>query len=149
LQKQLKQKGYKIELKDFRQNVNEYYAKARNRHRYYGIKFPVYTTQSNEIIHFKIEIENEYYYGFPRPEKKENPELIKVIQQVSGTFKANNWWYGWKYPDRNNLDFWNLHSEGFNRLKYPRKQEQLIIEIAEDIDMCINKFIKTAQQNNL
>ena len=148
LQKQLIKKGYEINYKDFTQDVNEYYARARNRHRFYGIDFPVKFKDKNVL--FRIEIANDYYYGFPKPkDKKECPELVNAIQQVSNFFKANDYWYGWKKPDRNNLDFWYLQSKGFEELKQPKKQEHLMSEIAEEIHQCIQKFIKIAKQNNL
>jgi len=151
LQKQLKIKGYEFKLIDFKQDVSKFYAKARGRHRWYGINFPVYTTQSNEIIHFKIEIGNDYYYGFPRPKfKNENSELVQIIQQSSNNFRPTDWWYAHKYSDRYRLDFWNFpKTEAFERLKNPRKREQLIIEVAKEIDEYIKKFIEVAKQKNL
>jgi len=150
LQKQLKEKGYGIVPKDFREDVSEYYARAKNRHRYYEIAFPVYTTQSGETVHFTIGVENDYYYGFKKPEyKKENPELIQAIRQVSSSFKQTDWWYGFKYSDRNRLDFWSLDSQAFERLKNPLQREQFIAEIAEEMDIYIKKFTETARQNNL
>lgn len=150
LQKQLKLKGYEIEMQDFKQNVNEFYAKERNRNRYYGFQFPIYTTQQNEVIQFRIEVENNYYYGFVKSEPKyENLQIIEVIQQVSENFKQTDWWYGWKFSDRHDLDFWKLHSAEFERLKHPRKREQLVTDIANEIDMYITKFKQTAKQNNL
>lgn len=149
LQNQLKQKGYDIKQKDFRQDVNLFYARARNRHRWYGIEFPLDITINNETVYFKIEVGNTYYYGFPKPkEKNENLELVQIIQKVSDTFKELNWWYGCKSPDRYGLDFWNLQSEDFKRLKDPRKREQLLANITDEIDMYIKKFIQKAQQHN-
>ena len=148
LQKQLIQKGYDIKQKDFRQDVNEYYARARNRHRYYGITFPL--NVNGKTFRFKIEIDNSYFYGFHKVEfKKKHPELVKTIQQVSSSFKEDNWWFGRKYPDRYDLDFWNLRSPEFKRLEHPRQREQLLADIAEEIDMYIKKFIQKAQKNNL
>lgn len=150
LQKQLKYKGYDIEEKDFRQDVNEFYARARNRHRWYGFKFPIYTTKENEIIHFSIQVENNYYYGFVKPKvKTDNPEIVQIIQQVSSNFAQTDWWYGWKFSDRYDLDFWKLNSSEFERLKHPRKREQLLSDIANEIDMYIVKFKQIAKQNNL
>jgi len=148
LQKQLIQKGYDIKQKDFKQDVNEYYARARNRHRYYGITFPINVNE--KTVRFKIEMDNSYFYGFPKPEfKKEYPKLVEIIQQVSSSFKESGWWFGWKFSERYDLDFWNLHSSEFERLKHPRKREQLLADIAEEIDMYIKKFIQKAEQNNL
>jgi len=148
LQNQLIQKGYGIKHKDFKQDVNEYYARARNRHRYYGITFLINVNE--KPIRFRIEMDNSYFYGFHKPEfKKEYPELVKTIHQVSGSFKENDWWFGWKYSDRYNLDFLNLNSPEFERLKRPSKREQLLADIAEEIDGYIKKFIEIAKQNNL
>lgn len=150
LQKQLKSKGYEIEVKDFKQDVNEFYARARNRHRWYNFRFPIYMTKTNETVTFCVEIENDYYYGFIRPGFKiENNALTDVIQEVSSNFTSTDHWYGWKHSDRHHLDFWRLNSKEFERLKHPRKREQLIQDIADEMDMYIAKFKQIAQERNL
>ena len=148
LQKQLIQKGYQFEKNDFKQDVHEYYARARNRHRYYGIEIPI-SVNENTVI-FKIEIENNYYYGFPKiKSEKENPELAKIIKQVSPNFKENDYWYGFKYSGRYDLDFWYFNSPEFERLRHPKLRESLLKDIAEEVDMYIKNFIKIAKENNL
>jgi gas vesicle protein len=150
LQKQLIQKGYNIKEKDFTQDVNNYYARARNRHRYYGIEFPL--SINNKTIQFKIEMDNSYYYGFPKPElNKQYPELVNIIQQLPNTKKENGWWFGWKYSDRYNLNFWNFDSEDSKKLKNPNpsQRKKLLADIAEEIHQYIEVFIQKAKENNL
>ncbi|MFJ1262372.1 hypothetical protein ACILDS_06705 [Capnocytophaga canis] len=150
LQKQLKNKGYEITPKDFTQDVNEFYARARNRHRWFGFWFPVYTTKEGKTLNFCVELENSYYYGFIKSQPNEKNEVIlDVVQQTSTNFKETANWFGYKLADRNNLDFWKLNSSEFERLKHPRKREELIAEIANEMDMYITKFQQITKQNNV
>lgn len=151
LQVQLKNKGYKIEFKDFTSDVNEYYARARNRHKSFGFDFEIYRIKSTDKpIHLSIQLENDYYYGFVRPEADHDfTELTECIKKVSTSFKPTTYWYGYKYSDRYNLDFWNLHSPEFERLKNPRKKEQLVKDIVDEMDMYIKKFIEIANNSKL
>lgn len=151
IQNQLNILGYNIVKKDFTQDVNEYYARARNRHRWHHFTFEVYKSKQNQKpIRFRIEIENNYYYGFVKDEINQKNDLItKCIKETSSSFEETDWWFGWKYPDRYDLDFWRLNSDGFEQLKNPRKKEAYIKEIANEIDMYIKKFITIAEKNNL
>lgn len=151
IQKQLSDKGYKFEQKDFTQDISEYYARARNRHRYYGFGFPVYTSdKSNGKVLFGMELENSYYYGF-RYEGKPNGDVDtrSLISEISNSFSSNEVWAGWKYSDRFNLDFWNLNSSGFESLKNPRKRETYIKRIVDEMDMYIKKLQELAKERNL
>jgi len=151
LQKQFKSKGYDITHNDLAQDVNEYYARARNRHRYYGFGFNVYTSSNTgRKVQFYIELENSYYYGFRFEDKPANDEnIISIVSQISTSFSSNGSWAGWKWSDRFNLDFWNLNSAGFESLKNPRKREAYIKEIVEEMDMYIKKFQQLAKERNL
>jgi hypothetical protein len=150
LRKQLKGKGYKIDTeKNFTPDINEYYARARNRHRYYGFTFEVFKLQDNTPVNFKVEVDNEYLYGFPRGEyKKENETISKVIDKMTG-FAKSDWWFGWKFSSEYRLDFWNLNSNGFAVLKDPRKREKYIEGITTEIDMYIKEFQKIAKEKNV
>lgn len=151
LQKQFKIKGYDITPNDFTQDVNEYYARARNRHRYYGFGFNVYTSSSTgRKVQFYIELENSYYYGFGYEDKPATDEnIISIVSQISTSFSSNEYWAGWKWSDRFSLDFWNLNSEGFESLKNPRKREAYIKGIVDEMDMYIKKFQQLAKERNL
>jgi site-specific DNA-cytosine methylase len=149
LRKQLNSKGYEIydAEYDFRLDIDEYYARVRNRHRYYGFSFDVYKLQDNTPVKFEVEIENQYFYGFPKEEpKKENEAISKCIRKMTGGFKSNDWWFGWKYPSSYPLDFWNFNSAGFDTLKNPRKREKYIEGIAKEIDGHIKEFQKIAKE---
>lgn len=151
LQNQLISKGYKIEKKDFTQDITQFYAKARGRHRWYGFSFEIYSyPNSAEKVFFEIGIENNYYFGFRN--KTDNPdfkiELKEQLQRSLLGFTFNNNWI-FTHSKKYVLDFWKLNSQEFERLKNPRKREQLIKDIADEMDMHIQKFIQTAQQNNL
>lgn len=150
LRSQLLSKGFEITPIDLHSDVNEYYARARNRNKYFGFSFPIYTTKDGQQLIFNIEIENSYYYGIVKNEEIIDPLLIiETLKKVSPGFKSTDWWYGWKYSDRYNLDFWNLNSHEFERLKHPRKREQLMKDIADEIDVHISKFKELALQNNI
>ena len=151
LQKQFKSKGYDITPNDFTQDVNEYYARARNRHRYYGFGFNVYiSSNTGRKVQFYIELENSYYYGFGYDDKPATDEnIISIVSQISTSFSSNEHWAGWKWSDRFILDFWNLNSDGFESLKNPRKREAYIKGIVDEMDMYIKKFQQLAKERNL
>jgi len=149
LQKQLIEKGYSIAHKDFTHDINEYYARARGRHRYYGISFNVYNSE-NLKVDFTIEIENRFYFGFHRGGHKVCVELLNECVVETNAFTSNDWWYGWRYPsEKFDLDFWNLNSKGFEEIKNPRKRDAFIKALVEEIDMYIKKFIVIAKEKNL
>ncbi len=151
IQNQLKIKGYELEQKDFTQDISEYYARARNRHRYYGFGFPVYTSnKSNRKVLFYIELENSYYYGFAYEDKPNSDvEISSLISEISSSFSSNDGWAGWKWSDRFNLDFWNLNSSGFESLKNPRRRETYIKGIVDEMDMYIKKFQQITKDRSL
>ena len=138
LRKQLAAKGYDIKNpdKDFTQDVNEYYARARNRHRWYSFDF------SLSGITFSVEIENHYYFGIKRPSMDHQDEKISAILNNLAGFKETQWWYGWRCSANYDLDFWNLNSEGFKQLNNSRMRATYIGHIADEIDAFAKNFIK-------
>ena len=138
--------------------VKEYYARARNRYRYYGIGFDIYNSHSGRNVKFWVELENDYYYGFFWGDKnpQSDEDLIQIVKQVSNKYKTNQWWGGWRYPDysneetRHDLNFWKfIQHTGMKRLMDPNKRDKLMREIAEEMDEQIKKFVEVAKQNNL
>ncbi|MDR2503014.1 MAG: hypothetical protein LBD82_01295 [Deltaproteobacteria bacterium] len=159
LRNQLKNKGYNTidTEKNFAPDVNEYYARVRNRHIDYGFDFEIYKLQDNTPVMFRIGVDNKYYYGFPRwlyeNVKEENKTIISQCVDKMIGFKSDPHplWFGWRYSPNYPLDFWNLRSEGFNDLKDkdPRKREKYIKGIANEIDMYIKEFRKIAKEQNI
>jgi len=151
LQNQFKAKGFDIIYKDFTQDISKYYARARNRHRYYGLGFTVYiSNKTGRKVSFYIELENSYYYGFAYEDKPNSEvEINSIITEISNSFSSNDGWAGWKWSDRFNLDFWTLNSVGFESLKNPRKREAYIKSIVDEMSMYINKFQQLAKDKNL
>ena len=150
IQKLLKNKGYEVEYKDFTQDVNEYYARARNRHRYFGISFPIYTTVSGQKVLFRVEIENRIYYGFRHVTNPEEDDAVcSIVSQVSNLCVKTPKWSGRKWTDRNNLDFWKLDSVGIKKLQDPRMRDKFIDELVNEMDMYIQKFISIAKEKRL
>jgi hypothetical protein len=146
----LTQKGYNIKEKeyDFTQDIMLFYARARNRHRWYGFSFPVYKSKKmNKEISWELQLGNEYYYGIPRT--NEGFENSDISNCIPAGFKSNTWWYAWKYSDNYRLDFWNLNSSGFEQLKNPRKREVFMQGVANEIDMWVKNFVQMAEKNNL
>lgn len=149
LQKKLAEKGYPIVNKDFTHDIIEYYARARNRHRYYQIIFSIYSSDERNID-FKIEIENRYYFGIKREGYKKNDELLQECVDATGSFASNDWWYGWRHPsEKFDLDFWNLNSKGFDEIKDTRKRDAFINGLVDEMDMYIKKFIVVAKEKSL
>lgn len=141
LQEKLKNRGYKFKPHDFQHDISQFYARARNRHRWYGINIPLYTSKEGEIFNFRLEIENTLFYGVVRNEKGQpNDELVNICSSLG--FRPSEHWFGWKFFDRNSLNFWSMESEAFQRLNHPMKREMLMEEIAQEIDNYI-KQLKT------
>lgn len=150
LQKLLKGKGYEIEYKDFTQDVNEYYARARNRHRYFGVCFPIYTTASKQKVLFRVEIENSIYYGFRHVANQEEDDIVcSIASQVSNSCVKTQKWSGRKWFDHANLDFWKLNSGGIEKLQDSRIRDKFIDELVNEMDMYIQKFISIAKEKGL
>jgi len=150
LQNQLIVKGYKIAKKDFTQDISEYYAKARNRHRWYGFSFEIYSyPNSSEKVYLEFGIENSYYYGFRNKSENAdfNPELRDSLQNSLIGFHFNKNWIH-TYSKKNDLDFWKLNSPSFERLKNPRKREGLITDIVQEIDSNVKSFVQNAEKLN-
>ena len=140
----LREKGYKInaENKDFTPLVNEYYAKSR------GWRWCGTTLEVEKNLWLSIVIEkNEFFYGFAREEQyAENKEMEERIKNTSSLFKSNSWWYGWKTPDKYKLDFLSFTSPAFEELKNPRKIDNFIKDLADEIDRYVKIFKGTAKQ---
>jgi uncharacterized membrane protein required for colicin V production len=144
---QLTQKGYKpIQDNHLADSIQKYYAQTHNRHQWYGISFDVYKGS----VEFRVEIGDQYYYGFPRKDKPENVFLEDYIKNTKD-FQSNEYWYGWKYPssDDYKLDFWKQDSPGFKRLKHPRERESFMKEIVNEIDTYIRDFTQKATEAGL
>ncbi|KAE9537108.1 hypothetical protein A1D25_02675 [Ursidibacter arcticus] len=154
LQTQLENQDLDIERKDFTQDVNQYYARARNRHRYYGIKIPVYTTKNGEMINFKVELDNGIYYGFLRNEtmldnSEQETQAINIIKTISPGFSNSQWWLGWKNPDKYALNFWTLDSKDFEYFKHPQRRTRMMSEYAKEITNYIRQFQVLAEEQQL
>jgi hypothetical protein len=149
LQNQLQERGYQIKYKDFTHDINEYYARARNRHRYYKLNFNIYSSETRSI-NFTVEIDNRFYFGFHRGEYKKNDELIKECVDATKAFTSNDWWYGYRHPsEKYDLDFWNLKSKGFEEIKNPRKRDAFIEGLVNEMEIYIKKFVAIAKEKNL
>jgi len=140
-----------------KEDVIEYYARARKRLRYFGLGFEVYTAKSGRKVGFHVEIENEYYYGFAWEEEPFSDEkLSQIVKQVSPKYNANAYWAGWRWPDysteekRHDLDFWKLTQHtGMKRLIDKSTRDELIKEIAQEMHEQITKFKEIAKRENL
>jgi DNA polymerase III delta prime subunit len=141
LQIQLKNKSYKIDIKDFTKDVNKYYAASeKRRHRYFGFDFEIYPS-----IRFRVEMGDQFFYGFT----PNNKQLVEITQKISSLFIENKWWSGYKSSDKFDIDFWKLNSENYERLKDTAKREGFITGLANEIDWYINEFIKKAKESGV
>jgi hypothetical protein len=132
----LKEKGYKLEEKDFKQAVNEFYA---------GNKWNGTELEVEDGTWLSIHLEQDnFFYGFCRENSGAvNTELEQRIKNTSSLFKSNKWWYGLKNPDRYKFDFWSLQSKDFEELKNLRKRDNIMRELADEIDRYVKKFRQT------
>ena len=158
LQKRLREKlpNMQIEQHDFTNDVREYYARSRNRHRYFGIQFPIYHTQHGEQVDFKVELENDVYFGFKRQPDMAYPSENNLIAVVREQYfqGANQHWFGWKYPSRYRLDFWNLDDTAeltgdFVHFNHPQSMQQMVDEMANEIVQAVNLFVKSAKEKSI
>lgn len=154
MQDQLLLQGLEFEKKDFSQDVTQYYARSRNRHRGYGIEIFVYQTKEGENLTFKLGLDNWLYYGFPRSEEtRENSEyddkIIELTKSTSSSFNANPWWFGWKNPDKYHLNFWTLDGSDFEYFKHPHRRARMIKEYATEIAGYIHKFQDLAREEDI
>lgn len=154
IQNQLLAQGVEFEKKDFSQDVTQYYARSRGRHRWYGIEIPIYKAKNGEDIIFKLELDNEFYYGFRRPTMtKENcefdNEVIKLAKLTSVAFNTSPWWFGWKNPDKYHLNFWTLDSVDFAHFKHPQRRAKMAREYAAEIAGYIHLFQRLAEEKKL
>ncbi|MDC2824454.1 hypothetical protein PHA51_00185 [Rodentibacter pneumotropicus] len=154
MQDQLLSQGFKFNKKDFSQDITQYYARSRNRHRWYGIEIPIYKAKNGENITFKLELENWLYYGLIRPrETTENSEfdnrIIELAKLTSSSFNPSIWWFGWKNPDKYHLNFWTLDSGDFTHFKHPQRRARMVKEYSEEIANYIRKFQDIAERQEL
>jgi hypothetical protein len=152
LRKQLSSKGYTVDMEySFKHDVKEYYARARNRHRNYGIGFEIYKMNNGNSVAFYIGISNTYQYGFEIPGNTLDKELEQFFKEKMSGYKSDvPYWYGFKSPSPDyQLDFWKLDSPGFDRLKHKNKREKYIAEIADEMDCCIKDFLAKAKKEEL
>ncbi|WP_373740926.1 hypothetical protein [Neisseria sp.] len=158
LQKRLREKlpEMAIEQQDFTNDVREYYARTRNRHRYFGIQFPIYHTQQGEQVDFKVEIENDLCIGFKRNPNAAYPSENKLvaISQAQYFQGANQHWFGWKNPSRYRLNFWNLNdtaelSGDFVHFNHPQSMQQMVDEMADEIASAVQLFVQQAKEQSL
>lgn len=148
LQNLLIEKGYTIPLKDFTADVNEYYARARNRHRYFGVQIPVYTTKENEQVFFSINIENFIHYGFKHLKNSESDTaLCNIIAEQLPNFKPTIYWTGFKYDFA--LDFWKRNTEGIKKLQNQSTRGSFMKDFVKEIDIYIQQVVTAAKQKNL
>lgn len=99
LQNQLLKLGYQFDKKDFSSDVTLYYARSKNRHRYYRLEFPIFTLKNGYTVKFAVELENEFYYGLIRQyENEENQNVQSCVDEIVG-FSTSPWWFGWRKPD--------------------------------------------------
>lgn len=138
LQRQLKNKGYNVDIKDFAEDVDKYYMASENkRYKWFGFDFEIYKNEK-----FRVEIDEYFYYGFQPSEK----QFTSVAKGISASFRKNHAWSGWKRSDKFDLDFWNLNSEGFEQLKDIGKRENFIAGLANEVDWYIKEFVKKAKE---
>ena len=156
LRKQLKNKNkeYKIDDKDFTHDIRKYYSNPKKQsHVGYGFEFEICQLDDGTPIIFKVEIYSEYCYGFRPKDNTPNEEVLKWFDKNKMVgFRSSSGWYALQYRNdtRSNLDFWSfIPKENFDKLNNPRKREEFIAEIANEMDEYIQEFLKKAKETEL
>jgi hypothetical protein len=154
IEKQLKKRGYapKYDPNYSYNLIAQYYStKRRNKHRWYGLEFEVYKTKNEQKpITFRLEIEDNYYYGFKREALDYNdPQIEKCVRESSLEFNRTRWWYGYKLSKAYNLNFWYFNSPSFAEFVSEEKCEKYASGLVDEIDGYIKKFVEVAKVNNL
>jgi Asp-tRNA(Asn)/Glu-tRNA(Gln) amidotransferase C subunit len=151
LREQLKK--YKVNMEEnFEDHVEKYYdSSVTNRYFLYGIEFEVARLKDNTPVIFRITIDNDYFYGFPRTKESPKNELISnCVKEIPGSTNAR--WFRWKYPTdpKLRLNFWySTPKENFDKLKEPGEIDKFILEIGKEIDEYIKDFLKKAKESNI
>jgi len=125
----LSEKGYEVKNENWEHLVNEFYEQKK------GLREIETSLKVEDNLFLKIKIENDYFfYGFQRENKNaKNPELEQRIKNTSSLFIATPYWYGHKTPNKYKLDFLSFTSPDFKYLKNPRKIDNFIKGLADEI----------------
>ena len=140
LRDQLIAKGYQIDWDDdsILWNVKEYYARKRNRHRWFGFNVDICDVESR-TLRFSVEVENNYYFGFrwkgDTVEDVTTPELIEKVNSLGQGYKPSGWWAGWRRSSKNNINFWGMKEDTpvLKRLLDPVQRTALIKDIVTEM----------------
>lgn len=132
------------------QNIKNYYAKSRNRDKYYGYWIKIFEKEDISI-HFGIEIENDIYFGFTMERngkgniafKEENSKYRNLVLNINHNYKTTNAWLGYRNLDER-LDFRAFNSEAVfqlaDRKKLDKKTDKIVSDIITDIKTLKNKL---------
>lgn len=151
LQQLFKERGRDFEIKDFTQDIDQYYARVRNRHRGYGIDFPVYRTKDGREVVFFVKVDDSYYYGFNYADAPyKDAALTRVVGSCSPSFSSHSDYHaGWKNSDRYPLNFWKMDLNGFRVLNDPGQRDNYMLGIVDEMEGYIRQFVEKAKAAGL
>ncbi len=157
LSSDLKKLGYIIPTDGIctKNDVKAYYYKSKN-NKYYGINFDLTNLDEGEKLQFCIEIDWNIYYGFYV--KKDGSEgniqldskyddLADIISKTDSNFVRNEWWLGWKCPNRK-YDFRSFNDENTFALANDMKRKGYTNELAVEIHNIIKSFSELFKAKN-
>jgi gas vesicle protein len=159
IQEQLRNKGYQIPEKNFVSLLNAFltFQKSTDTGNI-RFQFKIYDSENLEYpVDFTVQLrQRAYYYGFTSNNFSNKTDalekyktIVHYIKTLSPLFYNNAVWYGFKTSEKYGLNFRDKDSQSFDKLKDPRKREQLIIDIVDEMDNLIKEFVKIAKENNL
>jgi len=136
LEDQLK-KEYTIEADFSIDKISAFYNNKRN-NKYYGITL-IINMQNADAIRFRIELENNIYFGVLHNQKR-NKELEKKLHEIDSNYISNDIWAGWKYPQTVDFDFVVFDSDNIQDLVDENTREKVILKLVDEIRMDIKQL---------
>ena len=154
LQDQLIAKGYDIDKKDFSKDVEDY--NKNTRYKRYGVTFNIYRTKNRKkYVTFSIIMKERYFFGIRyNNEPPTGPALAAALTGVDPSIDVcepdNKILAAYAFASpRNELNFKNMQSEGFGKLKNPSARAAFMGGIANEIDTLIKKMVKSFEAKAL
>lgn len=128
------------------ENVESYYNKSRNRDLRFGFLVKVFEKE-NLSIHFKIELDNNIYFGFTLEKNgnggisnlEENSLFKNLVLELNNNYKNEQFWLGWRHTEEI-LNFRNFNSDAIFELTNEKLLEEKVNNIVYDFIVDINNL---------
>ena len=150
LRRQLKQMGYPIDTSEnLSQKIEQYYANNENRdwYKWYGFSFEIGKNPEGNSIKFCVQIDDVYFFSFPRFQKKYQDEKIsQSLHNIGFTEWEDENLFAGRHPYQEiSIDFWSFR--GCEKINSDSQESrEFISKIACQIDSYIKAFKKEYNQ---